>query len=114
MRDFCDYIVEEEFEWLKHRRESRASNNIFDRYRTAMMDAGDGTFEGPIFRNEDFILSTSLKASDLKLLNEKQKEKSDIIIGQSRETSMGKTERKNGMSYLMYTIQTTGLDVQIR
>ncbi|XP_011504787.1 PREDICTED: uncharacterized protein LOC105367716 [Ceratosolen solmsi marchali] len=65
LQDFYNYIANEESQWFEHQRKSKNTNDIFDRQRNTMISTSDRAVAEPIFRDEDFILSTSLKGCDL-------------------------------------------------
>lgn len=74
LRDFCDYVMEEEGCWLKRQRQG-SEENLRHRIVLAGFERGE-----PLFRDEDFLLPGSIKAQQFELLDTPDSESFQSIL----------------------------------
>ncbi|OXU20560.1 hypothetical protein TSAR_015078 [Trichomalopsis sarcophagae] len=89
LSDFCEFVLEEESDWLEKRRQRRSeTSRLNERCRKQILGEGDEETRA-IFRDEDFLLPGSLKACVLYELRE-QLDSSNAEA--ESEKTMGKNE----------------------
>lgn len=64
LRDFCEYVVAEERDWIREEEQLRRSQNA-ESLKRLMKEAAEASDQALLFTDEDFILPWSLKAGDL-------------------------------------------------
>ncbi|KAL6441540.1 hypothetical protein ACFW04_003594 [Cataglyphis niger] len=103
LREFCEYIAEEEENWIERERETRQSlrcrMDLTGRFMKGFIEVED---EAIIFADECFVLSDSLKARHLKKSPDRDlrkkifetKESEEVKIGENVEGKIITTEQK--------------------